>query len=243
MLSATTTLDRLSTLLEISCGIINCEDELYMGAALGCSVGIMRSAYGKNLFRMCTRLDEITATVKWQRVAPPFAGGELLRSENILVDSCYYSEEDTWFCDIMNKTVEQAAPAVLARNTPLPVVEGDEKTPFVIASRNPSGAYSVAAIRRRVVFENTTAPRVTCFAADAERVGIFGSFASVTLQFDRPVASVTAQSLIRGEALTLDAAKTVNGSTVTLSGALLESLDTTADNSENAVMVTVSFSE
>ncbi|MBR3893844.1 MAG: hypothetical protein IKJ35_01705 [Clostridia bacterium] len=243
MLSATSTLDRLSTLLETAVGIVNCEDELYMGAALGCSVGIMRSAYGKNLFRMCTRLDEITATVKWQRVAPPFAGGELLRSENVLVDSCYYSEEDTWFCDIMNKTVEQAAPAVIARNTPLPLVESDERAPFVIASKNPSGAYSLAAIRRRMALESTTSPRVTCFAADAERVGIFGSFASVTLQFDRPVASVTAQSLIRGQALTLDAAKTVNGSTVTLSGALLASLDTTEDNSENAVMVTVEFAE
>lgn len=243
MLSATSTLDRLSTLLETATGVVNCEDELYMGAALGCSVGIMRSAYGANLFHMCTRLDEVTAAIKWQRIAPPFAGGELLRSEKILTDRCYFREEDTWFRDIMNITVEQAAPAVIARNTALPLVEADENAPFVIASRNPSGAYSLAAIRRRMAFENTAAPCVTCFAADAEKIGIFGTFADVTLQFDRPVTSVTAQSLIRGQEMTLDAAEVVRGNAVTLSGALLTSLDTTEDNSENAVMLTVSFAE
>ena len=243
MLSATTTLDRLSTLLEVSKGIVNCEDELYMGAALGCAVGIMRSAYGSNLYHMCTRLDEATAAIRWQRIAPPFAGGPLLRSEWILTDRCYFRPEDTWFKDIHGKTVEQAAPAVIARNTPLPTVEGDETVPFVIASQNPSGAYSLAAIRRRIAFDRTTPPCVTCFAGISEQIGVFGSFASVTLRFDRPVKTVVAQSLIRGDARKLPVEEIVRGNEVCLSGALLAQFDTTCDNSENAVMLTVSFAD
>ena len=59
-------------------------DELYIGAALGCAIGIMRSRYGKDLFRMNTKLDEIAAAVRWQRFAPPFSGGELKVSDKIL---------------------------------------------------------------------------------------------------------------------------------------------------------------
>jgi hypothetical protein len=132
MLCDTTTLDRVSYFLPFSKCVVNCEDTLYIGAALGCSVGIMRSSYGKNWMKVNSKLDEVTATVKWQRFAPSFVGGEFNMSDDILVDSMYFGPYDSWAKEAKNRVVDQAAAAVMARNTELPTVVREDKMPFVI---------------------------------------------------------------------------------------------------------------
>lgn len=236
-LSATTTLDRLSFLLSAEGGFVNCEDELYIGAALGCALGIMRNPWGSESRAFCRCLAEVTAAVKWQRIAPPFAGGELVRSEEILTDKCYFYPGDTWCAELLNTTLTQAAPAVMARNTALPLVKPSARPAFVLASQNPSGAYAVAAVRRYQHLQDTTPPNVTCQIGGACTVGVFGNFASLTLQGKTPVTRVVAESLFDGVSEDITHRVTVNGSTVTISGEVLDALCRATDESENAVML------
>lgn len=241
MLSAVSTLDRLCEMLTRASGVVNCEDELYIGAALGCAVGIMRSEYGSRFMHSCRRLGEALAAIKWQSYAPPFSGGELKTSSDSLIDECFFSSHDTWYRAIMDTTVRQSAPRVIARNTGLPSVENDEKAPFVLASKNPAGAYSLAAVKRKMFYGDTQPPRVECSVGNTDRVGIFGRFESVTLNFDLPVKGVSAENLISGETVPLPAEKCVNGNTVKLTSDILSRFDCADDESESAAMFIFEF--
>ena len=241
MLSDTTTLDRLSWFLSFAPCVMSCEDALYTGAVLGCALGVMRSHYGKDYLRMNRKLDEVNASVKWQRFAPSFAGGKLNVSDDLLSDTMYFGPRDTWNDVIRNREVTQQAPAVMARNTPLPVVKREEKMPFVIASMNPTGAYSLAAIKRREFLFDTQAPTVACTVGEASRIGIFGDFKEITLYFDRPPVKMYAQSLVRGEEKPLDIHTYLLESVVKIPQTLLESMNTVADESDNAVMLRFEF--
>ena len=241
MLSDTTTLDRLAFFLPFAKCVMNCEDALYTGAALGCALGVMRSHYGKGYLRMNRKLDEVIAAVKWQRYAPAFAGGAFRVSDDLLSDEMFFGPRDTWNKVIRNRNVVQQAPAVMARNTPLPDVVREEKMPFVIASMNPSGAYSLAAIKRREYLFDTTAPAVTCQVGQAQRVGIFGDFKEITLCFDRVPVKMYAQSLIRGEEREEDLGVYLGGTSVKIPQALLGEMNTVTDESDNAVMLRFEF--
>jgi hypothetical protein len=240
MLGDTTTLDRLAFLLSFSPCRINCEDTLYIGAALGCALGIMRSHYGRDFLRMNRKLDEITAAIRWQRYAPSFVGGELKVSSDLLADRAFFTPDDTWYKEIHERLVEQDAPAVMARNTELPEVLRSERMPFVIASKNPTGAYSIAAVKRKEFFESTEPARVKCNIEDAEKVGIFGGFESIELSCRGKISKVIASSLIgdRSGDITLEALK--NGKVV-LTGDVLERFNCSSDESENAVMISLEF--
>ncbi len=241
-LSATTTLDRLSFLFSRERGgFINCEDEMYIGAALGCAVGIMRSPFGAKKYQFCRRLQEVNAAIRWLSIAPPFAGGPYAESDALLTDCCHFEKGDTWYADAIGKTITQAAPAVMARNTELPTVQGSEKAPFVIASRNPNGAYAVAAVRRYQHFNDTDAPDVTCNIKDAKTVGCFGRFASLTLQTETPVTRVVAQDLINmtSQDITNQITRTQNA--LVIDGKALASLCKINDESESAVMLSLIF--
>ncbi|MBO7761647.1 MAG: hypothetical protein J6T24_02510 [Clostridia bacterium] len=239
-LSATTTLDRLAFLFSRdSGGFINCEDELYIGAALGCSVGVMRSHFGAVDFRFCRRLQEVEAAVRWLDIAPPFSGGTYLESPRLLYDSCYFSNAATWYSPAREKTVTQAAPAVMARNTPLPEVKAGENAPFVVASLNPSMAYSIAAIRRFCHLMDTEAPEVTCPIGKAERIGIFGNFASLTFKPDTPPTRITAQCLFGTVAEDVTECVLKSDGRIVVDGALLAKIGTATDESEPAVMLTL----
>lgn len=241
MLSDTTTLDRLAFFLPFARCVMNCEDALYTGAALGCALGVMRSHYGRDWLRMNRRLDEVTAALKWQRFAPAFSGGELNTSQDLLSDTMFFGPQDTWNDVIRNRTVVQQAPAVMARNTQLPDVTRQEKMPFVIASLNPTGVYSLAAIKRREFLFDTPAPVVSCQVGQAERVGIFGDFREITLRFDRVPKEMYVQSLIRGAERGLDIQKYVTDTQVKITGTLLAEMNAVSDESDNAVMFRFAF--
>lgn len=241
MLCDTTTLDRVSYFLPFSKCVVNCEDTLYIGAALGCSVGIMRSSYGKNWMKVNSKLDEVTATVKWQRFAPSFVGGEFNMSDDILVDSMYFGPYDSWAKEAKNRVVDQAAAAVMARNTELPTVVREDKMPFVIASMNPTGVYSVAAIKRRQFIDDTTPPTVSCNVGNAERIGVFGDFKQIDFKFENAPVKMFVQNIIRGEESALDINNYLNGSVVTVSCELLDKFNTVCDISDNAVMFRFEF--
>ena len=231
-LSVTTTLDRLSHLLVPSSGIINCEDELYIGAVLGCSVGVMRSHLTEN-----KKLDEITATIRWHTVAPAFSGYSLNCSEDLKTDTFFFKPEDTWFSPAWNTSVSQSAPQIMARNAPLPKVECTESS-YILLSKNPNGVYSVGAIPPSVSdIENEMPPTVFFEADDPPYIGVFGIFSKLTVSLARIPTRAYIQSLICGDAWEIYP----NGNTLAVSADLLQSLHTSTDGSQSAVIIKIEY--
>ena len=240
-LSAATTLERLDHLFKSSdrC-FINCEDELYIGAALGCSVGIMRSYWGANQWHYCRRLEEITAAVNWFDFAPSFVGGEYLASDEILADEHLFKDGDIWMKEAIGTLIKQYAPAVMSRNTALPEVKCGPSKPFVVASKNPSGAYSIAAIKRFMYYDCTELPYVTCNIGNAQNIGIFGCFGELTFETSERVMRVHARSLMNDASRDITDMVSIGDSLITVSGSVLNSFMTATDESENAVMLILS---
>ncbi len=238
--SAATTLDRIASYVTTSKGIINCEDELYMGAVLGCAVGIMRYPGDPE-----GKAEEALAAVRWHREAPPFSGGGICTSDRLMTDLHYFTEKA---CGMTGPAlVRQQAPAVISRRTALPEVRnGDEPlVSFVAAAFHPGGAYSVGAFRRQTDEGTSVLPHVVCRPEKASsRIGVFGDFASLELDLrgtGRRAAQVTAQSLIRGEAEDVTALTVSDGCGIRLSRELLNSFNTASDDSETALMLEIRF--
>ncbi len=193
--------------------IINCEDEVYMAASLGCSMGIMRNPYVGNLpdgkpdpsfpdchRRLKTKMAEITRAVRWHRIAPAFGicGENTYISDVALADSWNFKNKDAeieqwWFdmdavksCmdgDVITKT----APSAISRNMPLPKVTADENgdIPYITLSENPNGAVSVATIGR-TRGRRYWIPKcdVEIECKNADTFGIFGEYKTLKIMLD-----------------------------------------------------------
>ncbi len=201
-LSVASTLDRVSHLLPVAEGYLNCEDEVYLGAALGCQLGIMRSKYGIGIESENSRLDEPVAAIKWQRLAPPFTGGQFRCSGEILVDEYTFEKNETWYDVLNKKTVRQGAPAVISRNTALPEVVISGTAPFVAAAQHPNGNYAVCVLPRNVENKRTyVGGIIRCLLTEKpDKIGIFGQADTFEFAWDEPVAirSIYAESLLDG---------------------------------------------
>lgn len=220
ILSLPTTLDRVAEILHTTAGhaevrgLLNVEDEVYVAAVLGCTMGVMRHPmYGMrtgadpDLFfngarRAKQRLDEVVRAVRWQRIAAPFAMGvgSFDASSSILSDSWRFAPGQTWQRELIGQTVVQAAPAVLARNLELPIVTAIHEPPFVFAARFPNGAVAVGAQERTSTERAWQTPTCSIMLKvnDAPGpFGIFGSLDRLTLVFDRELGSrrILAQDL------------------------------------------------
>ena len=213
-LSTATTLDRVVAVLsEVASrpdakGIVNCEDEPYLAAAFGLMMGVMRhpmalsetqAGVAYDPYETRRRVDEVTRAVRWQRLAPAFAmnSAHVLVSPDRLMDRWRFSAGETWADWVIGTTVGQSAPACAARGLPLPEVSGVDR-PFVIASRNPNGAVSVASLPRvdatRGRYEPLSEVTLTV-PADTRLVGVFGRYALLRLSGITNVKRVLAQDL------------------------------------------------
>jgi hypothetical protein len=220
-LSFPTTLDRVAEALRYGNGhpvraFINCEDEVYLAATLGCTMGIMRHPLiglrpdndidcAFSCPRQCKRrMDEVVRALRWQRLAPPFAhfdpepgaaapapaGNATRIDDQILVDSWTFERGQTWLAEAIGKTVRQGAPARVSRGLPLPEVHCDGEPPFVMAGRFPNGAVAVAVQGRTTGGKNWTfSPADVTVAAGApgHPIGVFGHYQSLALRFDAPL--------------------------------------------------------
>ena len=210
--------------------LINCEDEVYLGAALGCHYGIMRHpltgpmADGKpdgffpEHFRdVKRRMDEVTRAVRWHRFASPFP-----RDDAALVDAQTLTDQKA-----------KPAPARIARGgLALPEVgmpDGGEP-PYVVCARHPGGEVALATAprhlaiggRSRLVFPRAD---VTLAVGALDRpVAVFGVYASVTLRTTVPWAGhrLLAQDLAGHTAVDITGDVTVRDGAVTIPGAVLE---------------------
>lgn len=206
--------------------LINCEDEPYIGAALGCVYGVMRhplvgplpngqpDKWFSPTFRdLKHRLDEVTRAVRWHRLAAPLPLGE-----HEAIDPTLLKES----------AKHNGSPARLARGgLPLPTVSvpGGGEPPYVLACRHPGGEVSLATIgRRRGPSVTIPLADVTVEAGTLERpVGIFGEYASLTLRTTARLADrrVLAQDLAGATPVDITAeVKLVDGQ-LTLPGTVL----------------------
>lgn len=220
-LSVATTLDRLAVLLPAATGYINAEDELYIAAALGCQMGVMRSALGSfavgsTVFNgkigeqgtECNRLDEVDAAVAWQREFPPFTGGQVAVSDEVLFDEYSFDEGETWYGVAHGKKIRQGAPAAIARNAALPRYArgAARQKPFVCVSRHPNGNYAVCISPRTVGGTyGFVGGEITCeLAGKPKLVAVFGEAERVSFELSEAPRKVTARSMLAGKAETLE---------------------------------------
>ncbi len=206
-LSLPTTLDRVGQVLFYAQGrtdtqaIINVEDEVYVAAALGCTMGIMRHPYAEvradgvpdwafaGPRQIKRRMDEVVRALRWQRIAAPFPSnlGKMRLSEETLTDAWQFGPHETWFDRIAGKLVKQGAPAIMARDIDLPVVSAAGEKPFVIASRFPSGAVAVAVHERTTPGKAWYMPPASVrlsLAGARGPIGIFGQMDELRLVAD-----------------------------------------------------------
>ena len=226
ILSLPTTLDRVSEMLHGAQqqpalrALLNVEDEVYVAAAMGCTMGVLRHPLrglrpAPDLDLFCNgarepkrRMDEVDRALRWHRIAPPFpvGAGAFERSDEILTDSWTFTREQTWEGKLVGQTVRQGAPAVMARNMRLPrVVSGDEK-PFVFASRSPNGAAAIGIQERTRADRAWYMPRCAVAADFGDAPGPYGVFGCVerltlTLAPPRRAARLLAQDLLSTESI------------------------------------------
>lgn len=246
----TTTLDRVASILEFynyskKGGLINCEDEPYIGAALGCAVGIMRHpAISKK------RIDEVVRAVRWQRMAPAYAvaKGETAADSTVLYDAYNFKKGETWADWTYGKTTKQLAPARVARGMELPQVGSGKDTPYVVCSRNPSGAITVATLPRLATDKGVFYP-LADVTLNAERhdvpIGIFGRYKSLRINFKNlpKKFKIYAQDLAGDKAIDITDLVKIETSNISLSGALLSELGVSAktdgDSSEPGLVLKI----
>lgn len=231
------------------CAVLNVEDTALIGAALGCSLGVMRHPREERMQKLTydyRPLSETLCALRWQRMAPPFAAnrGKTLISEETLRDEWHYPVRDAslWPC-VSDVTEMHSAPAGIARNLPLPEVRAEGERPFVAASVHPeTGALCVAAIPRTLpgALERTPSAEIRVRETQIDApVGLFGRFARMTVEFDRSVEGrrVWAQSLAGDAAENVTGEVELRGNTLSIAGATAARVAGAAENELPAIVL------
>ena len=202
-------------------GILNAEVCPEICAAMGCAAGVMSAPPTGGLMRACLR---------WHRIAPPYSifGSVYRKSGDCLTDEFYFERAPADWVHVKGQTLTESAPAIMARDCALPVVKSGAIKPFVCASRNPSGAYSIAAIKRTIDPNSgiiALADVTFSVGRASEPVGIFGLFRSLTLVYQEEIAGkrVLLQELLEDSAKDITDDCAIDGRQITIDGRLLRS--------------------
>jgi hypothetical protein len=231
-------------------GILNVQDDCNAAVGLGVLVASKRhpnvgerTYHGRDLHhqlsgprRMQRRTNEADRFARWSRIAPAFPAGvgTYVSSDRELIDRCGFTEWDTWAKATYGRTVSQSAPAVMARNMPLPVVETEGPPPFVCATTYPNGPTGIAAEGRVSPDNKWFEPRATVTVRiknAAQPIGIVGRYTALVLEFAGPlddVDHVWAQDLLADRAIDLRDRVTIDGHTLTVPGELIDEIGTMA---------------
>ncbi|BDS06884.1 hypothetical protein NT6N_19240 [Oceaniferula spumae] len=256
LLMTSTTLRRVHDILKQSQqqpqyrSILNVQDDCNTAIGLGVLVASKRhpnfnerTYKGRDLHHqlagpraMQKRIDEAQRFGRWSRLAPAFPAGEgsYLASENELIDRCQFTEYDTWAQNTYGKMVSQSAPAIMARNMPLAIVEIDGPAPFVCTTTYPNGATGIATEGRVSPENKWFEPRakVTVKIKDAKQIiGIAGHYQELVLDFAGSLSGVKhvwAQDLLATEAKDIMSEVRIEGSRLILPGKLIDQIGTSA---------------
>jgi len=238
-LSVATTLDRVVELLSKGktspdvLNILNVEDELFLGAALGCSVGVMRHPIWNEEIRpdigkRRKRIDEISRAIRWHRIAPPYGIGQndVYVSDEIAKDSWDFGRTYDW-SGVFNTTESQTSPIAVSRGIDLPLIIAGDLKPIVVASRHPvTKAVSIATLPRTVLDRGFVIPAadITLIVEECEvQIGIFGTYKSLNLDFSCDISTkkIFAQDLIGDECLDITSEVKIEGNRLKLQGELI----------------------
>jgi hypothetical protein len=168
--------------------ILHVEDEVYLAAAFGCTMGIMRHPlWGPNV-----KFQEVVRAVRWQRIAPPFGASKVpvKISPKILFDTRHFPPGSFWDNKVWDKDIHQGAPACMTRDIPLPLVENKldpsgNDDPFVVAAKNPNGAISIGTLGRVNKLNGFHTPKAKIIIQIPSwnvPIGIFGEFDRLILE-------------------------------------------------------------
>jgi hypothetical protein len=240
-LSTATTFERVAQILTqfseptITEGIINCGDELYLAASLGCSMGVNRHAkyfeipgYNFDPYATKNRIDEVFRAIRWQRVADPFGVGKtsVYVDSKRLTDSWIFKDGETWANWLTDDTITQKAPARISRGMPLPEVDFKGEPSYVACSKYPNGAIALATLPRVSPDSGMFYPLVdvTIEAGDwTKPIAVFGKLKSLTINFDKLPKKfiVWGQDLASSRAIQITDLIEFNETCITLSGELI----------------------
>ena len=191
-------------------GLINCEDEVYIAAAGGFIMGVMRhpfvGAFGDGRAdcsfpavhrNLKTKMQEVVRAVRWHRMAPAFSVGEgdLHVDETELCDTWHFEnigeEIESWwmkhsfFSDMKDNTISISAPARISRGCALPEVSPNKEgnVPYIVASKHPNGVYSIVTLGR-TLNRKYEIPRcnVRFHIDSANTVAVFGDYENLILE-------------------------------------------------------------
>lgn len=243
--------------------LINCEDEVYIAAAGGFAMGVMRHPYRGEFVNgkpdmafpevhrnLKTKMYEVIRAAKWHRLAPAFDTfqGTVSVEEQTLCDSWNLEKqeeelENWWlympiFTEHMEgNTVKQYAPAQIARNCALAYVEPDAagRIPYIVSSKNPNGVFSIVTLGRTQ--ERTyEIPRcnVTVEIGEAKLLGVFGEYENLTVKMSgAAVKSVLMQDIAGEAAYDVTADVKLDGDTCVIPGDLIHKIGTSAQPADD----------
>lgn len=259
LLMSTTTLRRTHDILKQTAGnkkyrgILNIQDDCNVAIGLGVLVASKRHPnYMERLYKgkdlhhqlsgkrhMQKRINEVERFGRWSRIAPAFPAGvgTYLSSDTELIDSCQFTEHDTWAKATYGKIVHQSAPAIMARNMPLPKVEIEGEPPYVVATTYPNGPIGIATEGRVKPDDHWFHPRakVTVKIKDAsQRIGIAGHYDELVLEFAEPLTGIEhvwAQDLLANKAIDIQSKVTIKANTLSIPGTLIDEIGTSAGDS------------
>lgn len=256
ILVSTTTMRRTHDILkQTQCcpqyrGILNLQDDPQVAAGLGCLISskrhpnyMERTYKGKDLHHQIRgkrmvqkRMNEIERFGRWQRIAPAFAAGQgsYLASAHDLIDCYPHTESDTWFKACWGKLVYQSAPAIMARNMPLPEVEAQGDAPYVLACAYPNGPVAIATEGRVKPHSQWFHPRARVLVQIrdiSQPIGIFGHYGELVLKFGQGlghIKKIWAQDLLAEQATDIKARVIIKGKRIIISGDLIDEIGTCA---------------
>ena len=207
-----------------------------------------------------TKMYEVLRAVRWHRIAPSFAVDkrEVQISSYDLTDQWRFVDrkseiEEWWFSNplvgerLSGDTVTVTAPAVISRNCELPCVELDEEgeMPYVLASRNPQGAFSIVSLGR-TKDRRYWIPRcrISVNIGKSTIVGIFGEYGELILHTnDKHIARVLAQDLASDQALDITDEVYLVKNRIVIPGTLIRTVGTSAqpedDTSEPGLVLQI----
>ncbi len=256
ILMSVTTLRRTHDILKQTYGkpeyiaILNLQDDCNAAAGLGCLVAskrhpnfMERTLDGKDLHHQLSgkrhmqgRMNEAERFGRWSRIAPAFSAGEgtYQYSDYDLIDYYPFTKHDTWFKATYGKVVYQSAPAIMARNMPLPEVAIEGDAPFVMVTAYPNGPVCVTTEGRVKTEDQWFHPRakIRIKVKDASQpLGIFGHYKELSIEFPEDLGSVKhiwAQDLLAEKAIDIYPDVKIDGSTLIIPGDLIDEIGTSA---------------
>ena len=248
-------------------GYINCMDEVYTAAALGCAIDVTRHNMLGNLpngepdpsfpalhRQLKTKMDEVTRTVRWHRIAPAFPvnGSETFIDENKLTDFWDVVEQkkeiEAWWKYKDGDHIERSGPARISRGLEPAVAEPDEEgfVPFLISALHPCGVASIGTLARtqgRRFFNPIC--KVTQNVKNADMIGVFGYYGSLTLESTaiKENSAILMQDILDDSALDVTELCEIKDGKLVIPGDLITKIGTSCnhegDTSEPGLIVKI----